>query len=349
MKARPATFPVVMAVGLLLLATVTALFLCWPSGKGAGKTAGPLPDCPTDILRPPIPPPLSAIGLGRPLFAYHPVPLPRDLQLALRDGNGCRAGIVVDWDAKAILWRKNDTDPRPIASLTKMFTALQVCRTMESNREFSLKTPVKITSAVAGSRKEIRARIGGSHAGFYLDETFTVDQMLGFMLVYSANDAAHQLAECFGKGNPARFVEQMNETVKLAGWNSFKFYNAHGFPEGVNLSENTGSALELVELTGMLFDYPDILRHANTKEVTIPAAGPRQKPFRMLNRNDLLWTCEGCCGMKTGNTIKAGFCVAAVCRRNNRTILVVVLGCPHDSDRDILVKALFGWAYSVSP
>ena len=343
MRSRPATFPVVMAVGLLALAAAMTAFLLWPSGKEAGRSGVAAPDCPTDIRHPPPPPPRSAIGLGRPLFAYHPVSLTRDLQLALRDENGCRAGIVVDWEAKAILWKKNDTEPRPIASLTKMFTALQVCRNLEADPGFSLKSPVKITRLAANSR------VGGSQVGFYLGEVFTIDQLLEFMLVYSANDAAHQLAECFGKGNPAKFVEQMNETVKQAGWSNFRFYNAHGFPEGVNRSENTGSALELVELTGMLLDYPDIVRHANAKEVAIPASSLRQKPFRMLNRNDLLRTCEGCCGMKTGNTIKAGFCISAVCRRNGRTIIVVVLGCPREGDRDTLVKALFAWAYSVSP
>jgi D-alanyl-D-alanine carboxypeptidase (penicillin-binding protein 5/6) len=330
-----------MTGGLLLLATAMAVLWLGPLGKN--RPAAPLPVCPTDIRHPPAPPPPSALGLGRPLLAYHPVALTRDLQLALKDDNGCRAGIVVDWNAKTILWKKNDTDPRPIASLTKMFTALQICRIIESAPDDSLKTPVKITKVAANSK------VGGSQAGFFLGETFSVDQLMSIMLIHSGNDAAQQLSEYFGKGSPAKFVEQMNETVKKAGWNTFKFYNAHGFPEGANRNENTGSALELVELTGMLLDYPDIVRYANTREMAIPASNLRAKPLRLANRNDLLWNCEGCCGMKTGNTLKAGFCIAAVCRRNQRTIIVVVLGCPRDNDRDTLVKALFNWAYSISP
>lgn len=345
MKPRPATFPVVLVVGLLLLAAVAAVSMMVSRTKTGQAVAEPA--CPTDISHPPSPPPPSALGLGRPLFSYHPVALPRDLQLALKDENGCRAGIVVDWEAKTILWKKNDTDPRPIASLTKMFTALQVYRIIDTNARFSLQDPVKISKAIANSKNVAKSKIGGSQADFYLGESFSVDQLLGIMLIHSGNDAAHQLAEFFGDGDPAKFVAQMNETVRAAGWNTFKFYNAHGFPDGMNRNENTGSALELVELTGLLLDYPGIVRHAGTREMTIPASTLRAKPLRLVNRNDLLWNCPGCIGMKTGNTLKAGFCIAAVCRRQNRTIIAVVLGCPRDSDRDQLVKALLSWAYSV--
>lgn len=335
MKQQAVMPMLVLAVLYLFLVAAIAVSVKGCGAARAFRLANDRPILGTDIHQLP-PPPREGEALlpNRPLLAYQATPMPA---ATARLTDYCKAGIVLDWEARTILWKKNEVSPLPIASMSKMFTVLEAFRIMGETPELSLQTKVKVSReaySVNGSQVDLDPR-----------ETFTVGELLQFMMIHSANDAAQQIACTMGKGQSADFVSRMNETARKAGWTSFKFYNPHGLPEGSRRLENCGSALEVAELTGELLSYPDIVKWASTKKALIPRSAVRKTERILINRNSLLGTCPGVIGMKTGTTTKAGCCISAVCRRQERTVIVVIMGCPTDERRDELATALIEWGY----
>lgn len=248
----------------------------------------------------------------------------------------CRVGIVVDWSARTVLWKKEDEKAVPIASLTKMMTVLLLMETLDKDPAVTLQTPVQVTKEASG--------IGGREVWLDPRETFTLDELLKCTLIFSANDAAYLIGQFLVGGDCSVFVSRMNSRARELGLQHFTFHNPNGLPEGSQKLENTGSARELSYLAGRLLDYPAVLKWSQTQYDTL--ASPRRKtPTMLTTTNKLLSTVPGVNGMKTGFTDDAGWCMAATCVRNGRTVIVVVTGCKEAKSRNALVAALINWAY----
>ena len=268
-------------------------------------------------------------------FSY----LPRSLspEVTARQ-NSCRTGVLIDWAKKEILWRKSAEKSVPIASMTKMMTALMLMDAIKSDPSLSLKTQVRVSKAAS--------LIGGSQV--YLDprETFSMDDLLKCMMIFSANDAAYQIAEYLGKGDVSRFIAKMNSLAKELGLLKAKFYTPNGLDDPVTGRANQATAMELAFLGAQLLKQPAVVKWASTRLSYIRENDPQFKRFQLVNRNKLISTCPGVNGMKTGYTDKAGFCVTATCEREHRVLIAVVTGCATSKARNDLVKALFDWGYS---
>jgi D-alanyl-D-alanine carboxypeptidase (penicillin-binding protein 5/6) len=261
------------------------------------------------------------------------VPLPAAIQSAARD---CKAGIVVDWTARTVLWKKADETAKPIASLTKMMTVLMVMEALEKDPELTLKTPVRVTKQASG--------IGGREVWLDPHETFTVDELLKCTLIFSANDAAYLLGQFLAGGDARTFVSRMNRRAKELGLTHFTFHNPNGLPEGSERLENTGCVRELSYLAGRLLEYPEVLKWSGTRVEHLES--PRRSPATLLTTtNKLLGHVRGVNGMKTGFTDDAGWCMAATCDRDGRIVITVVVGCSASKVRNALVTKLIGWAY----
>ncbi len=268
--------------------------------------------------------------LDRMTFRRAANPLPPEL--ARRTGQ-CRNGVLIDWDKRKILWRKDANRPVPIASLTKMMTMLLLMETVREDPGVTLDSRVRVTREAAA--------VGGSQV--YLDprETFTLDELLKCVAIFSANDAAHLIAQYLGGGEVGPFVERMNRRAGELGLNQMRFYTPSGLPRKAGQVENRGTAMEVAFLAARLLRYPEVVKWTSTWLAWIREKSP--KPFQLVNRNRLIKDCPGVIGMKTGFTQKAGFCVAAVCRRKGRTLIAVTLGCPSQKVRNRLVCALLDW------
>jgi len=295
--------------------------------EAGGKPSKPSPDDDARNLR------FDAASWRRPQVA-----LPS--KLAAKTGR-CRSGVLLDWGNNTVLWSKNDRSLAPIASLTKMMTALVFMEIVEQDPELRLDTPVKVTRSAW--------RIGGSEV--YLDprETFTLDELLKCVMIRSANDAAHLIAEFLGKGEPARFVGRMNAKARELGLEGLSFHNAHGLPDRKTGKENQGAAIELAYLAGLLLEHPEVVRWSSTPldYVRKRSQAPVKLADRQLtNHNPLVKTCPGVNGMKTGFTNRAGFCLAATCERQKRVLIAVVTGCSTKQARNDLVAALLDWGYT---
>ena len=295
------------------------------AGSAGGETAAE-PDAPASVGSP------RQYHAG--FYAETLQALPDALNAA---SNECSAGIVVDWTARTVLWKKRDTAPVPIASLTKMMTVLLLMESLEEDQDLTLQTPVRVTRSA--SKVEERQ--------VWLDprETFTLDDLLKATLIRSANDTAYLIGEFLAGGSHGTFVERMNRRARELGLSRFAFLNAHGLPEGGK--ENQGCPRELSYLAGRLLEYPQVLKWSQTKLEYLHSdlRTAKGEPFMLTSTNKLLGVVPGVNGMKTGFTNAAGWCMATTCERNGRVIIVVVTGCEAAKSRDALVKGLVEWAY----
>jgi D-alanyl-D-alanine carboxypeptidase (penicillin-binding protein 5/6) len=243
------------------------------------------------------------------------------------------AGTVIDLSSRRVYWGKHMLQAYPIASMTKMMTALLVVEDLRaSGGRLTLETPVRVTVAAS--------KIGGRQVWLDPRETLTIDELLKCVLIRSANDCAYLLGE-FLSGSEAAFVQRMNERAKELGCQQFVFHNTHGLPAGGR--ENLGSPVELAYLAEILMDEPEIMRWTCVRR---DAIRENTKIFYLDNTNSLLGRCPGVNGMKTGVTNKAGHCITVTCEREGRRLAVVVMGAANSKSRDALARDLLEWGYT---
>ncbi|MFW5893929.1 MAG: D-alanyl-D-alanine carboxypeptidase family protein [Verrucomicrobiota bacterium] len=261
--------------------------------------------------------------------------LPSDL--AERAARIPKAGVVIDWTARKVLWSKNESEVLPIASLTKMMTSLLVAERVETAPDWSWDREIPVT--------ESAWKIGGSQVWLDPREVFTVEELLKATLIFSANDAAYLLAEATANGNVSEFVSRMNRKARQLGLSGMRFANPHGLPESQAENDNHGTALEVAFLAAQLMDVPRIVKYTSTRLDWLRQ--DTDQPLQLLNRNPLVVAqVPGVNGMKTGFTARAGFCIAATSTREQRSLIVVLLGCERKDNRNDLVRDLLEWGYS---
>lgn len=206
----------------------------------------------------------------------------------------------------------------PIASITKLMTALVALDHAAPDRL------VRVSKAAAD--------VGGSQAGLFAGQVFTVEELLGAALVPSANDAADALADGLSGGRRALFVRWMNRKARALGMTDTHFVR----PEGLDAPGHLSSARDVAILADAVLRQP-LLRSIVGRLST--EIGGR----RLLSRNDLLRTFPGTLGVKTGTTDKAGWSQVAAARRDAVTIVVVSLGSPNRGARNRDVATLLEW------
>lgn len=160
-------------------------------------------------------------------------------QPAPLDGIRARSALVIETHSNETLYQKDVWEVVPIASLTKLMTALIV------REELDLDTIVEVTKESTD--------IGGSQMGLVPGERIQVRELLQGLLIPSGNDAAYALAIA-ASGTPDAFVSLMNERVKSLGLESTQFVDPAGLGEG-----NVSSAFELAHLAKQVFKDPFLL------------------------------------------------------------------------------------------
>ena len=339
---------------LVVAAHLAILFLLWRPGSEPKSEDTELPGSPSGQVatdRDPTSPTPSSRAPSGPVPSPQPRPSPTvrtkaDLLFTTpsltaeleRQTQGCRTGVLLDWSNREVLWRKDPDRAVPMASMTKMMTALLLMEAVESQADLSLSTPVKVSKAAY--------EVGGSQV--YLDprETFSLDELLKCIMIFSANDAAHLVGEFLGDGDLQAFVASMNRRASELTLESLVFHNPHGLPTATR-AENAGGAMDLAFLAGKLLEHPRIVKWSSTRRSRLREN--TDKPFDLDSRNGLITSCPGVNGMKTGFTQKAGFCVAATCTRGERVLIATVTGCSNKKVRNRLVTALLAWGYEQKP
>ena len=233
-----------------------------------------------------------------------------------------RAGIVFDVATGDVLWRRRPLEPRPVASLTKVMTAL-VVTTMARPRE-----RVRIH---ADALRYTGRSVGVLKRG----KRVPVEALLSAALITSANDAATALAHHVG-GSTLGFAALMNERARVLGLSCTRFVSPHGAEPA-----NRSCAADLAALTRLAMAERRIARIARIAYTQIPAA-VKGKRLYLATTNPLLATgYRGTLGLKTGYTAEAGRCLIAVVRRGKRTLAAVLLDSPNPGEqaKQLLEKA----------
>jgi serine-type D-Ala-D-Ala carboxypeptidase (penicillin-binding protein 5/6) len=223
-------------------------------------------------------------------------------------------------------------EPRPIASLTKIMTALVVTKRTRGDER------VRVT--------EQATEVGdGAALGIKAGQRYRVDDLLRATLVYSANDAARALAEHVGgEDGEEGFIELMNDEAEGLDLETAVFRSTTGLPPaGGAKDETVASPSDLVELTEVALREPRIREAVRTEQVTIKRPG--EEPAILGNRNLLLGEYAGVDGVKTGHTDAAGYCLLThYDDQDGRELWVVYLGGRTESSRVEETRRLLDWA-----
>jgi len=256
-----------------------------------------------------VPAPRMAAAAARPPVAPQAAPYYSTAWLSANPspelGVATQAGIVVDLDAKRVLWARDSGSRRAPASLAKMMTAMVAVDLAGLDRELTV--PEGATGVVPNLM------------GLAPGDVVTVRQVLYGLFLDSGNDAAETLGQAIVPR--ARFLALMNERAAAWGLKGTGFSN----PSGLDDPGLFSTPYDLSVVAGHLATgYPGLMEIAGTREQSIPAT-PRHGAYAPYNLNKMLWTYPGTTGLKTGFTDDAGGCVVITATRNGRHLLAVVM------------------------
>ena len=231
------------------------------------------------------------------------------------------SAVVFDSASSTYILNKNGDQKLPIASITKLMTALVI---MDSHKPNEVVT-IKNLPALGPEDQKL---------GLIEGEEMTVGELLKATLIYSANDAANALA-IYDSGSIEKFSEKMNEKAKQWKLNNSNFVEPSGLKSG-----NISSAEDLVRLGGIL-SVSDTFRNI-TSTANSRVTNQSGKVYNITTTNKILGA-GGVVGMKTGFTLDAGQCLITAAERNGRRIITVVLNSP---DRFQESKNMIEWAFN---
>lgn len=231
-----------------------------------------------------------------------------NLNVVKAASSSAKAMCVIDKDSKRILFSKNGNQQLPMASTTKIVTAITVINNCSNLDEY-----IQVADE----------SIGVSGTSIYLrkGETIKIKDLLYGLMLRSGNDAATALA-CHVGGSVKGFADKMNDLAQNVGANNSHFANPHGLDN----PEHYTTAYDLALITSYALNNPIFKEIVSTKNYIIPETNVSEKRY-LTNKNRLLSSLEGCCGVKTGFTNKAGRCLVSACERNDMTAVCVVLNC----------------------
>lgn len=237
-------------------------------------------------------------------------------------GVSARAALLMEETTGTVLFEKNADARLPMASTTKIMTALVALE--HADPDLVISTP--------------KEAVGTEGSSIYLfeDEELTLEELLWALLLNSANDAAVAIA--FGvAGGVEEFADLMNRKAEELGLENTHFANPHGLDDPAHYT----TARELAIIARAALANPLIREMVATRKKTIPHNG--SDGVRLLvNHNKLLRLYEGAFGVKTGFTKRTGRCLVSAAEREGLSLIAVTLDAPSDwADHRAMLDAGF--------
>lgn len=215
-------------------------------------------------------------------------------------GDRAAGAVLMDAGSGRVLYEHDAHKPRLIASTTKLLTALVAVEQAEDLDEL-----VTVKGEWLGCE--------GSSIYLKAGEEITLRGLLYGLLLQSGNDAAMAIA-CYTAGSESEFVALMNRRAAELGMKNSSFAN----PSGLNDESHYSTPYDMAVLARACLDNETVAAICATRSATV---GTRT----FVNHNKLLWRCEGCVGMKTGFTEKAGRTLVSAATRGGQTLICVTL------------------------
>jgi len=230
-------------------------------------------------------------------------------------GVEAKGAVLVDAATGQVLWARDAGTERPMASVTKVMTALLVLQAGDLGRQ------IRVPEAAFSYAWEH----GGESAALRPGDVLTAQQLLAALLVPSGADAAYTLANAYGPGLDA-FLARMNATAARMGMRHTHFTSPDGLPYPTETSTySTPSDLVTLGLAAMR--YPAFRALVDLRFYDLPK-GPGHHQYWWDNTDELIGSYPGAVGIKTGYTDDAGHCLLFEATRNGQTLIGVVLGSP---------------------
>ncbi|MBQ9132403.1 MAG: D-alanyl-D-alanine carboxypeptidase [Clostridia bacterium] len=244
-------------------------------------------------------------------------------ELATPPTVSAQSAILVEADSGAAVYEKRCDTPMPMASTTKIMTALVALKLCAPE------TPITVDPSAVG--------VEGSSIYLTAGESLTLEQLLYALLLESANDAAVAIAVGVS-GSVEAFAEEMNRQATALGLTDTHFTNPHGLDD----ENHYTTARELATVTREALREPLFRTIVSTRKTTIPHASPENVRL-LINHNKLLRLYDGCIGVKTGFTKRSGRCLVSAAERDGVTLIAVTIQAPDDWNDH---AALFDYGFS---
>ena len=233
-----------------------------------------------------------------------------------------KSALIYDLKNQKVLFSKNPEKKLPMASLTKIMTAIVAVESPKKDGQYIV----------------VQADLVGENSmGLSIDETFSLEELLYGLILTSGNDAAETLASNFPQGR-GQFIKAMNNKAKALGLNSTHFTNPTGF-EGDGQQYTT--AYDLLVITNYAMQLPLFKKVAGTFDYHILVTD-NHKEFYLENETNLLTSYPGVMGVKTGYTPEAGLCLVTYLNFKGHKIIGILLGSDNRRQemKDLLDYAL---------
>ncbi len=230
-------------------------------------------------------------------------------------GVKAKGAVLADAATGQVLWGRGLDAERPMASVTKVMTALMVVDSGNLNRE------IRVPQAAFN----YAWKYGGETASLRPGDELTVQELLEALLLPSGADAAYTLANAYGPGLNA-FIARMNVTAARMGMTHTHFTSPDGLPYPTETSTySTPSDLLKLGLAAM---RSPVIRSIVDQQFYHLPKGHGHHQYWWDNTNDLIGSYQGAVGIKTGYTDDAGHCLLFEAVRNGRPLIGVVLDSP---------------------
>jgi serine-type D-Ala-D-Ala carboxypeptidase (penicillin-binding protein 5/6) len=239
------------------------------------------------------------------------------------------AWVIVDAETGLSLAGKNPDKRLPIASTTKIMTAL-----------LALEEGANLNEEVAISGQAERfVGFTYSNIGLIEGERLSVKELLEAALIPSGTEAVYALAEHLGDGSVDGFVEEMNQKADSMGLRNTHFEN----PAGIDARGHYSSTRNLATMARAAMEYPLFADIVDSEEATIRT---QNREIEVLNTNNLLYTYEQANGVKTGTSPKAGPCLVASATSGDESYIAVVLDAASEEYRFEAARTLLEYGFN---
>jgi D-alanyl-D-alanine carboxypeptidase (penicillin-binding protein 5/6) len=247
-----------------------------------------------------------------------PSPLPTGPVIEVSAAPGgvkAKGAALADALTGQVLWGRSVDTERPMASVTKVMTALLVLRSGNLGQE------IRIQKAA----ETYAWKYGGETAALHPGDTLTAQQLLAAMLLPSGADAAWTLANTYGPGLTA-FIAKMNATAAQLGMTQTHFTSPDGLPYPTETSTYSTPS-DLLKLGIAAMKYQAFRSIVDLQFYHLPK-GPGHHQYWWDNTDYLIGNYQGAAGIKDGFTDKGGHCLLFEAVRNGRTLIGAVLDSP---------------------
>lgn len=259
-----------------------------------------------------------------------------------------KAAIVVDANEGQILYQKNSEQKYPVASMTKLLTALVLLDQIKA-KKISWDTKVVPTS----TQVKLSHESGLTNVPLEENHQYTIYQLYQALLVGSANASAMVIAKAVA-GNQEDFIKLMKQKSEKLGIYDEEIHNANGLPNGMlenerdknadKDAENKFSARDMAIIAKALIkQHPEVLKTTSLKSLNFNDQGKKT----MVNNTDTLLQNQDLKvdGLKTGTSDAAGKCFVGTANKDGHRIITVVIGAQTDESRFAITQQLMEETY----